>query len=115
VPKKYKILVCRGPECGEKRHSADIHASFVRELAQCPLGGNEAALEHYSCFGKCHSGPNVLVRELRAGDSPTMLALMPTAGPGAVLYHRMEPGDAHRVVTEHIAGGQPIREFTQRK
>ena len=77
MPKKYTILVCRGPECGDKRHSADVHAAFKRELASCPLDGNSATLDLYSCFGKCQRGVNVLVRENLPTDNPMMLKLIP--------------------------------------
>lgn len=102
--KKYAILVCKGPECGEKRHSADIHAAFARELKTCPLSGNEATLEQYSCFGKCKSGPNVLVREMKTGETRLFL-LMPTAGAGAHLYHGVQPKDVRRILEEHVAKG----------
>ena len=109
--------MCRGPECGDKRHSADVHAAFKRELARPPadLGGAEAVLDLYSCFGKCQRGPNVLVREMRPGENTRLLFLMPTASPGAFLYHCVAPVDARRIVDEHIARGEPIVEFTRRK
>lgn len=113
--KKYKVIVCRGPECGEKRHSADVHAQLAHELKTCPLGANEGVLEWHSCFGQCHSGVNVLVREVRQGESSTMLTLMPTSGPGAVLYHQVVPPEARRIIVEHVAHGRPIIEFSRRK
>ncbi len=116
MPRKYTILVCRGPECGDKRHSADVHAAFKRELAQGPApGGNEAVLDLYSCFGKCQRGVNVLVRENLPTDNPMMLRLMPTSGGRATLYHRVQPSEARRILEEHIGRGQVLTEFTQRK
>ena len=115
MPKKYTILVCRGPECGDKRHSADVHAALKRDLATTPLGGNEVVLDLYSCFGKCQRGVNVLVREVLPTDNPMMLRLMPTAGGRATLYHRVVPSEAKRILEEHIARGQLLTEFTQRK
>ncbi|MDB4971177.1 MAG: hypothetical protein JWN44_6866 [Myxococcales bacterium] len=115
MPRKYTILVCRGPECGDKRHSADVHAAFKRDLPTTPLGGNEVVLDLYSCFGKCQRGPNVLVRENLPTDNPMMLRLMPTAGGRATLYHRVLPSEVRRILEEHIARGQPLTEFTQRK
>jgi (2Fe-2S) ferredoxin len=114
VPKKYRILVCRGPECGEKRNSAAVHTQIGEELRQCALNGNEASLELYSCFGKCQKGVNVLVREVRPNDNARMLLLMPTAGPGAFLYHGVRPDEARRIVEEHVANGRPLVELTRR-
>ena len=114
MPRKFQILVCRGPECGDKRHSADVHAALKHELQTVPLGGNEAQLDLYSCFGKCQRGPNVLVRELRPGENTRMLFLMPTASPTAFLYHRVDPREARRIIEEHVARGVPIVDFTKR-
>lgn len=115
MSRKYIILVCRGPECGDKRHSIDVSEAFQRELTQCPLAGNEVMLDRYSCFGKCQRGVNVLVREVLPTDNPMMLRLMPTAGGRATLYHRVEPADARRILEEHIARGEPLIELTKRK
>lgn len=115
MPRKYTILVCRGPECGDKRHSIDVFEAFKRELSRCPLDGNEVMLDRYSCFGKCQRGVNVLVREVLPTDNPMMLRLMPTAGGRATLYHRVDPSEARRVLEEHIGRGRPLTEFTQRK
>lgn len=113
MPAKYKILVCKGPDCGEKRHSIDVFHALDRELKRCPLNGNEVVLEQYACFGKCAKGPNVLVREVLPNES-RMLALMPTMGKAVWLYHAVSPGDARRIVEEHIAKGTPIVAFTLR-
>jgi (2Fe-2S) ferredoxin len=114
VPKKYQILVCKGPECGDKRHAVDVHAALARELASCALNGNEVVLDRYSCFGKCQKGVNVLVREMRPGENTRMLFLMPTVGAGAFLYHAVTPGEARRIVEEHVANGRPLVEWTRR-
>lgn len=112
-PKRYQILVCKGPECGDKRHSADVFDAFERELQSCPLDGNSAQLERYSCFGKCQKGVNVLVREMKPNENLRFILLMPTAGAGAYLYHFVTPADARRIVTEHVAAGRPLLELTR--
>ena len=114
VAKKYQILVCRGPDCGDRLHSADVHAALDRELKVCQLGGNEVALGLYSCFGRCKKGVNVLVREVRANENARMFLFMPTAGPGAFLYRAVRPEEARRILEEHIAGGRPLVEWTRR-
>lgn len=115
MPRKYTILVCRGPECGDKRHSIDVFEAFQRELPRCVLNGNEVMLDRYSCFGKCQRGVNVLVREVLPTDNPMMLRLMPTSGGRATLYHRVVPAEARRILESHIARGEPLIEMTQRK
>jgi hypothetical protein len=66
VARRFRILVCRGPECGDRRGSATIHAAFVHELAAQGVG-ERCELAVQSCFGRCTQGPNVLVRELPVG------------------------------------------------
>jgi (2Fe-2S) ferredoxin len=115
VGKRYKIIVCRGPECGEKRHSADVHASLARDLKSCPLDGAAVQLDWHSCFGRCTSGVNVLVREVRPGENALILSLMPTSAPGAVLYSQVLPKETRRIVEEHVAKGAPVIDFTRRR
>jgi (2Fe-2S) ferredoxin len=108
-------MVCRGPECGDKRHSGDVHAQLQVELAARAPDGHEVALDQYSCFGRCQRGVNVLVREVKPGENTRLLLLMPTASASAFLYHKVEPAEARRIVEEHIAQGRPILEFTRRR
>jgi (2Fe-2S) ferredoxin len=112
--RKYQILVCRGPDCGDRLHSAELHAAFARELGTCNLAGNEATLGLYSCFGRCKKGPNVLVREVRPNENSRMIMLMPTAGAGAFLYQMVKLEEVRRILEEHIAAGRPLVEWTRR-
>jgi (2Fe-2S) ferredoxin len=114
VPRRYQILVCKGPECGDKRHSIDIFHAFERELKSCPLDGSEVTVAQYSCFGRCQKGPNVLVREQRPNENQRLLLLMPTAGAGACLYNGVKPDDARRILDEHVGRGHPIKELMNR-
>jgi (2Fe-2S) ferredoxin len=114
VAKKFQILVCRGPDCGDRLHSADVYDALDRELKVCNLGGNEATLGLYSCFGQCKKGVNVLVREVRPNENARMILFMPTAGPGAFLYRAVRPEEARRIVEEHVAAGRPLVEWTRR-
>jgi (2Fe-2S) ferredoxin len=114
VAKKYQILVCKGPDCGDKRDAASVYDALCRELRSLPLNGNEATLDRYACFGKCRIGVNVLVREVRAGENTRMIWMMPTQGPGAYLYNAVKPEEARRIVEEHVAQGRPLVEWTRR-
>jgi (2Fe-2S) ferredoxin len=115
VPRKYQILVCKGPECGDKRNSAAVREAFVRELPTCATHGNEAVIEQYSCFGRCQRGVNVLVREMRPGENTRLYLMMPTMSPGAWLYHMVKPEDVRRIVEEHVGNGRPLVALAQRK
>jgi len=114
VSKKYQILVCKGPECGDKRRSIDLYDSFKAELPRCSLDGNEAVVEQYSCFGRCQRGPNVLVREVKPGENARMLLMMPTAAAGSTLYYGVRLDETRKILEEHCRKGQPIVELTRR-
>lgn len=106
--------MCRGPDCGERRHSAEVHAAFVSRLRAAPLDGAEVELGWQSCFGQCAHGPNVLVREVRPGENGRLIALMPTMAPGAVLYHGVRPEDVEAITREHLQSGRPVAELTRK-
>jgi (2Fe-2S) ferredoxin len=112
--RRFKIVICRGPECGDRRASAELHDIFRSALASQQA---HAELVWQSCFGRCTQGPNVLVRELTA-DAPPALGTGFATAPGprgaTALYNRMERSKVDRVVREHILGGQIVREFVER-
>lgn len=115
-PRRFRIVVCRGPECGERRGSAQVHDAFRAEIAARGLEAC-AELAWQSCFGRCTQGPNVLVRELVA-EPPTGLgtgfASMPGPRGVTALYNRVDVDRAGRVVEQHVVGGQIVREYVER-
>jgi (2Fe-2S) ferredoxin len=114
--RRLKILVCRGPECGDKRNSAAVHAEFVCQLAAPPplaQAGVEVQLDWQSCFGKCQRGPNVMVRELRAGEDAFFQSFL-VLGPGSALYNMVRPSEVPRIVAEHVRGGKVVIELKNR-
>ena len=70
-----------------------------------------------SCFGRCTQGPNVLVREIVAEQATglgTGFATLPGPRGVTALYNRMDAERVERVVTQHVIGGQVVREFIER-
>jgi (2Fe-2S) ferredoxin len=115
--RRYKIVICRGPECGDRRGSAALHESFHGALERA---GARVATElvWQSCFGRCTQGPNVLVREIVATE-PRMLggsgfATLPGPRGVTALYNRVDPERADRIVGEHVTCGQIVREYIER-
>jgi (2Fe-2S) ferredoxin len=109
------VLVCRGPECGDKRDSASVHRALTHELSSGRLPrGIDVSLKWQSCFGQCQKGVNVMVRELRENEDAFFLSFVPGCGDGGALYHAVRPSDAARIVDEHVIGGRPIDEFKRR-
>ena len=114
--RRLKILVCRGPECGDKRNSAAVHAEFARLLALPPplaQSGVEVQLDWQSCFGKCQRGPNVMVRELRAGEDAFFQSFL-VKDPGSALYNMVRPSEVARIVAEHVRQGRVVVELKNR-
>jgi len=117
VSRRFKIVICRGPECGGRRGSAVLHDVFQSALEA------HGAREHteqvwQSCFGRCTQGPNVLVREILTGEPPSMLgsgfATLPGPRGATALYNRIDSQRAAHIVAEHVIGGQVVREYIER-
>ncbi len=114
-PRRFKIVICRGPECGDRRGSAQLHDLFANAL-DAQQARDRAELVWQSCFGRCTQGPNVLVREL-VGDQPTLgsgFATLPGPRGVTALYNRMDATRVERVVEQHVIGGQIVRELIER-
>lgn len=115
-PRRFKIVVCRGPECGDRRGSAALHEVF-RSALEAHGARDRADLMWQSCFGRCTQGPNVLVRELVAESAPSLgsgFATLPGPRGATALYNRMDPTRVERVIVQHVIGGQIVREFIER-
>lgn len=114
-PRRFKIVICRGPECGDRRGSAGLHAVF-RSSLEARAARDRAELVWQSCFGRCTQGPNVLVRELVA-EQPTLgtgFATLPGPRGATALYNRMDAARVDRVVQQHVVGGQIVRDLIER-
>jgi len=119
--RRFRIIVCRGPECGDRRDSRLVHQAFATALAARGLE-RSCELTWQSCFGRCSQGPNVLVRELPAATAApprfTLADLPPSRGGGprlvTALYNRMDPVKAVEVVTTHVVQGAIIGRFIER-
>ena len=111
--KKYRIVVCRGPECGEQRNSAAVHAAFTSEVRARHLESH-VELAWQSCFGRCRQGPNVLVSAVEPSKPNGFLfALVPSRG-DAALYNGVTPADVPRILTEHVLGGRLVRDLIKK-
>jgi (2Fe-2S) ferredoxin len=113
TPRRYKIIVCRGPECGERLGSSAIHAAFIDAIRLRRIE-SVAELGWQSCFGRCRLGANVLVQLVTPGETRFLLAAPPTSGLGAAFYSGVTPADALRIVDEHVIGGRPLRLLIRR-
>lgn len=109
-------MICRGPECGDRRNSAELAPAFDHLVEKHQCAAN-VVREWQSCFGRCSQGPNVLVRELVAAPAvPTLgtgFATVPGPRGATALYNRVDAEKAERIVVEHVVGGRIIRELIE--
>ncbi len=115
--RRFRIVICRGPECGDRRGSAALHDQF-RGVIDVRGAGASVELGWQSCFGRCTQGPNVLVRELVAAEPGAVIGMGLATLPGprgvTALYNRMTEARCEPVVVQHIQGGQIVRDFIER-
>ncbi|RKH33814.1 (2Fe-2S) ferredoxin domain-containing protein [Corallococcus praedator] len=109
--KRYRMSVCKGSSCREAGSDA-VHVAAREALA---ARGLQTRCELYrgGCYGFCHMGPNVVVREdtgrKRDPLSPEDYQLM--GWPGEVYYSGMTAEKMLRVVGEHIQDDAPVKEL----
>jgi (2Fe-2S) ferredoxin len=112
VPRRFKIIVCRGPECGDRHGSKALHAAFEHEIQGRGLAAT-VDLGWHSCFGRCTQGPNVLVSELNGSalsEPRFAFAVLPGARTTrSALYNGCAPDDAATIVEQHILQGTLVR------
>jgi (2Fe-2S) ferredoxin len=102
--RKIRVLVCRGPTCGDLRGSAAIHAELVRHVSVEGLGG-EVILDWQSCFGQCQKGPNVLYREAKGREDKLTLAMAAlSGGVKSAMHHAVTPARAIQLLDRHLNG-----------
>lgn len=112
--RRFRILVCRGPECGDRRGSRAVYDAFRAELDQAGLT-DSCELGWQSCFGRCTQGPNCLVREVVAQAVPSrfMFAQLPGPRGATALYNHLDAVKVAEVVSEHVARGVVVRRFIE--
>jgi len=115
--RRFRIVICRGPECGDRRNSAVLHEAF-RSALEANNARDNTELVWQSCFGRCPQGPNVLVREVLTVEPGALtgsgFATLPGPRGVTALYNRMDVAKASRVVIEHVNGGTIVRELIER-
>jgi len=110
--RRFRIVICRGPECGDRRGSAALHDAF-RGALDAHGARDHAELAWQSCFGRCTQGPNVLVREVVSPEPGGLtgggFATMPGPRGVTALYNRFDESRIVPVVVQHVLGGQIVR------
>jgi (2Fe-2S) ferredoxin len=95
------MAVCKGPDC--TRGGSDAVAAKAREIA--PSG---CEVYRGGCFGLCHLGPNVVLREDRGGkrDPFSREDFQLTRTEFETYYWQMTPEKVARVMERHVGMGE---------
>ena len=102
---KARIVVCRGPTCGDRRDSRTLFPVFERLVSDAGLR-QDVEIGWQSCYGRCSQGPNVYVEIGVKQRSRYELATRPSGG---VLYNDVTFADAKTIVEEHILQGTIVK------
>jgi len=109
--KKYRLAVCKGPEC--RAGGADLLFSTCRELLLQQGLATRCEAYRGGCYGLCHLGPNVVVREDRGAPrnplAPENFQLM--GWEGEHHYSAVNLEKLARIIGEHIGADRPARDL----
>jgi (2Fe-2S) ferredoxin len=111
---KYRLAVCKGPDC-RKGGSDLVFVAAKDALASSQLGPKCEAYRG-GCYGLCHLGPNVVVRE-DSGKPKDFLSredFQLMGWPGEVHYSAMTPEKMRVVVAQHIGQDAVVEELRNR-
>ncbi|HME90999.1 MAG TPA: (2Fe-2S) ferredoxin domain-containing protein [Myxococcaceae bacterium] len=109
--KSYRLSVCKGPDC-RKGGADQIFAACRERLVE---KGMTARCEVYrgGCYGLCHLGPNVVLREDRGvpRDPLSREDFQLMGWEGEFHYAAMNLVKIARMIDEHIGNGRVLEEL----
>ena len=105
--KKYRVAVCKGPHC--KLGGAEGVLAAARSTVNAQGLGARCEIYRGGCYGLCHLGPNVVVREAvgRKRDALSREDFQLMGWEEEAYYGAVTPEKMKRIVTEHV--GQDLR------
>ncbi len=116
----FRISICRGPECGDRRGATALGAECEKSLDRHGLRAC-AEIAWQSCFGHCSQGPNVLVRDMSTQPVQQMMGVISSGfatapGPRGItaLYNLVDAGRLDTIVSEHVGHRRIVRRFIER-
>jgi (2Fe-2S) ferredoxin len=106
--KRYRVSVCKGPDC--KAGGADqIFAALRTRLQDTGLAAR-CELFRGGCYGLCHLGPNLVIREQTAKpkDPFSRDDFQLIHRDGEVHYDAMTVEKLRGIVEEHLGEDRPV-------
>lgn len=109
--KKYRVSVCKGPDC-RGNGSDQVFATAKAAVAEAGLTAR-CELYRGGCYGLCHLGPNVVIREEtgRKKDPFSREDFQLMGWDDEVYYPGMTSEKMTRVVAEHLGKDEPVELF----
>ena len=106
----YRLSICKGPDCRFNGSDAVMEAAEAA-LREMGLAGR-CKLVRGGCYGLCHLGPNVVLRENPRPKDPLSREDFQLMGwEGEFYYPAMTVQKITRVVIEHVAQGRVCEEM----
>jgi (2Fe-2S) ferredoxin len=108
----YRLAVCKGPNCSFNGARQVVEA--LREELRTQGLDERCQLARGGCYGLCAFGPNVIVRREDANAPVNPLApgdFMLLGVEGECHYSAVTPGQAARLIAEHIGQDRPVEEW----
>jgi len=105
--KKYRLSVCKGVDC--KDNGSDAVFAQANAAVKAAGVGARCEVSRGGCYGLCHLGPNVVIREDTGKPVDPFASddFQLTFEPGETYYWKMTPAKMVRLVTEHIQEDHP--------
>ncbi|WP_433342862.1 (2Fe-2S) ferredoxin domain-containing protein [Micromonospora sp. CA-111912] len=88
-PYRHHLLLCRGPRCSA-RGADETYRALVGALVEHRLTDSDVLMAQTGCLFPCNHGPVAVVH------------------PDGAWYGPVRPGDAARLVREHLCAGRPV-------
>jgi (2Fe-2S) ferredoxin len=112
VAERYRLAVCKGPNCSFNGAREVVEA--LRDALRSQGLEARCHLARGGCYGLCAFGPNVIVR--REDTSVPVNPLDPgdfmlLGVPGEYHYSAVTAAQAARIVMEHIGKDRPVEEW----
>lgn len=104
----YRVSICKGPDC--RRNGAERVAAAAQEVVRELDLRARCTLARGGCYGLCHLGPNVVVREDRPRplDPFRQEDFQLMGWEDEVHYGQMTPEGVRIVLAEHVGHDAPV-------
>lgn len=104
--------MCKGPDC-RRGGAEELHAACKKLIAEQPSLSAACDVGRGGCYGLCHVGPSLIVRETATSkrDPFNREDFQLMGWPGEYHYPHMNLQKLERVLQEHVGEGKPVADY----